>query len=524
MNIDHIRQSMLKQAADKDHSKLYRDSGDILEGPTAYIRGVGGADDKYNEEGWDNFQKQTGNWQRIGATPYSFSPDINKKTPVIDWKLRTPKAGGGTTEYKTRTFPNQSISARVGAWMMSPSFQYQQQAAGANTAGSNSAQGAQQKPGPLKIYTGRPGEQLTEDIINAANAGRTQFTLQPFTNEQLMRIMTLDPKNRNYMNELLRHYSHIPLESWHKGNLQLGSPEEIEAWKKDKPPLDNKNNNQSGTYYSTPGTISLDSTGLFNRYLDGWGSQVYDGRWTNALSQEAYAGNLMTSSPVLAGLIGDTYGHELGHRYMMGQTKTTKANGPIKLEYSRKAFNPKKPASSDNIPALMSSVDFRPLPFDAQQYEWLKNRAIQSYAVNENEMNQALTSFNRGRWALKQDMINNPDNPNYRYLAENYPGLMDKFKALPDFIPAGNEGMKQLDNVMQLFIQNPQLKVLMPEQARLVGYYQNLKAAVDNADTPQEKQFFQNLMNRMVYSKAFLANNQQSKPHISYADAYRAYA
>lgn len=502
MDIKRIRQAMVKQAA--GHSILYRNTKDVPGGPAAYIRGVGGADDKYKDEGWSNFQKQTGNWQRIGATPYSFSPDTDNKTPVIDWKLRTPKAGGGTAEYKTRTFPNQSISARIGAWLMSPSFQYQQQ-----TAGSNSVQGAQQKSDPLRIYTGRPGEQLTDDIINAANAGRAQLTLQPFTNEQLMKIMTLDPKNRNYMNELLRHYSHIPLEAWHKGNLQPSSPEEIEAWKKDKPSLNNKNNNQSGTYYSDTGNISLDPTGLFNRYLDGWGSKAFAGRWTNALSQEAYTGNLMTSSPVMAGLVGDTYGHELGHRYMMGQTKATRADGPLKQEHSRKAFNPKKPVSSDNVPALMSSLDFRPLSFDAQQYEWLKNRAIQSYAVNENEMNQALTSFNRGRWALKQDMINNPDNPNYKYLEENYPGLIDKFKALPDFIPAGNAGKAQLDSMMQLFADNPQLKVLIPEQARLVGYYQNLKAAVDNADTPEEKQFFQNLMDRFIYSKSFLANNQK---------------
>ena len=134
-------------------------------------------------------------------------------------------------------------------------------------------------------------------------------------------------------------------------------------------------------------------------------------------------------------------------------------------------------------------------------------------------MNQALTSFNRGRWTLKRDMENNPNNPNYKYLREQYPGLIDKFMAQPDFIPAGKAGREQLDNMMQFFTDNPQLKPLMPEQFRFVGYYQNLKAALEHADTPEEKQFFQNLMDSLIYSKAFLAKNQQPRP--SYQDAYQ---
>ena len=508
MNIDSIRQAMMKKAASnsakQDHSKLHKNPSDIPGGPTAYIRASGGADDKYKNEAWNNFQEQRSNWRGIGANPYDYRYNTKGKNPIVEWRLKTSKPDGGTAVHTSMVWPNQLINARVGAWLMSPSYQHQQQ--------------TDQKASPIRIALGRPGAALTDEIIRTANTGRTKFTLQPFNNEKLMRIMTLDPQNRNYLNELLNHYRHIPIEAWHNANLQPSSAEEIEAWKKDVPPLNTAADN-GGMYWSDTGKIDITPNSVIDRYDDTWGYKANTGWWTDSIAPEESRGNRMTTSPTLAGIIGDMYGHEAGHRNLMGLTKATRTKGPPDWESSSRPFNPKMPISAVNVPALMRPVDWRTLPFDQQQYAWLKNRATQSYAVNETEMNQALTSFNRGRWALKRDMENNPDNPNYKYLEANYPGLIDKFKALPDFIPAGKAGREQLDNMMQFFIQNPQLKVLMPEQARLVGYYQNLKAGVDNADTPEEKQFFQNLMNRLIYSKAFLANNQQTRP--TYQDAYQ---
>lgn len=508
MNIERIKQSMLKQAANPakiDQTKLYSKPKDIPGGPAAYVSASGGSSDRYKTESWNNFWKQRGNWRNIGVTPFDYKFDTKNGHPVINWRLHT---GDQDNTRDTKILPNQLVSSRAGAWLMSPSYQSQQQSG---------------KSGQKAIYLGRPHAQLTDEIIREANAGRAQFTLQPYTNEKLMQVLTLDPKNRNYLNELLNHYRRIPQENWRKANLQLSDPAEIEAWKKAVPPLDTKEGNGNGMYYPTTGNISLSTDNALQVYNDLWNNKANTDWWEDGKIQESFGRNQLTSTPTVAGSIGDRYGHEAWHRAMMGLARVAKTGGAPEWAYSSAPFNPRKPVSAKNVPAVMRPLNWRDLLFTDLQYNSLRDHAIQEYAVNETEMNQALTSFNRGRWALKRDIENNSDNPNYKYLEEHYPGLIEQFKATPDFIPAGNEGKKQLDSVMKLFEDNPQLRLLMQEQSRLVGYYQNLKKAVETAKTPEERKYFQNLMDRLVYSKAFLANNQR-RPVPSYAESYQAYA
>lgn len=547
MNISHIQQIMLKYAAASnsgqnhvDQTRVYTekppDRADVHIGPGYSY------DDGYIKETQESFRDQKGSkWRELGATPYGYSFNTKTDNPYITWGFALPMADGSKKDYYSRVYPNQLWSARAGARLMAPSYY---RGAGSYEPGrgftpdvnrSGAYEPGRDQPfipdayrlgqnGRMNInpaWLDKPNEQTIQNIIRAANLGAIRFTTQPFNNRELSEIMTGDP---SYWKNRWAHYEQVPEEYWDKARLSRSSREEATAAADYVPPLNLNGTKGSGSYSSSTGEINMSPTTAYNRYLDGWGSRA-NKDWDSRIEQTTYASrNNMTNDPSAAGEVLGTFNHENTHQKTWGRADwvynpTTRTWG-----YVNAPFDPNKPISDTNVLTLMRMKSFDPLYFTKQQFDWVKKHAIEPYIMSDSEANQALVSFNTGRHALKYDMENNPDNPNYKYLEDKYPGLIEKFKALPDFIQPGEEGRKQLDDVMQLFITNPQLRVLMPEQARAVGYYHSLKSAVDTAKTPEEKQYFQNLMDHFIYSKSFLADNQQNRPKTTYADAYRMYA
>ena len=576
MDITSVRQSMMKQAADipesllrkpgeqtsvkpvagsyepgrgfkpdyADHTKVYRDIPPG--GSTAFIHGTGPSNPKLIEKSREGFNNQKDRYDSlwaVGGTPYGFKYNTKAKDPSISWNFSIPSEGGTSIRY-IDTYPNQLPNSRVGAWLLAPSYYAKQVGShepgqgfvpAVNRSGSYEPGRSQPfipdayRPGLAgrnsipSSWLKKPDQETMKDIEQAVARGDVDFTIQPFNNKELYEIETGDP---TYQEKLLEHFSKIPDRDWLNAGLRFSSPKELTAWMDHVPPLVTATNSR-GSYSPATGNINISPEKVREELRDVWDSKANSATEERGAEQETYLGNPMTTPSTLLGDWADTFFHENRHQSQMGRVTGGNAYAPG-YEVRRHKSDPFVPGylGAWNIPALMRERRWDPLFFTDKQLDWIKDRAVQPYAISPVEMDQALMAMNAGRYALKQDMINKPDNPNYMQpdiLRRIKPEVLEQFKALPDFIQSGEEGKKQLDDMMQLFTEHPELRVLMPGGSRLVGYYQNLKAAVDNAETPEEKQYFQNLMDRLIYSKSFLANNQR-RPVPSYADSYRAYA
>ena len=344
----------------------------------------------------------------------------------------------------------------------------------------------------------------------AMREATASYRKQPLNMQQLMAIQA---GNNGYLTKLLEHYRSVDPTYWHAANLRLSSPEELEKWKESIPQIGQRSD--SSSYNSYDGKITLASDDIrqsgYDYFVNNTGDDLEDSPMFVAKPSKASSG-LFHSDPMMDVADAETFFHELNHRNSMGNAVTVDAPYP---------HGKSIPFGEGGMATLMRPETFKGLYLTPMQIRWLQENDIEPYAVNENEMNQALLSFNAGRYRLRNDMLENPNNPNYLQID---PKIRQQFADFPQFIQPGEAGAKQLNDMLEFYSNNPQFILMMPEQARLVGYYKNLKAAIENSEDPVEKEFFQNIMNRMIYDKAFLANNQQSRPKISYADAYRAYA
>ena len=362
------------------------------------------------------------------------------------------------------------------------------------------------------------------DIRSNATRDRVPLSAMPFTNEQLYEIQTGDP---DYLNKRLAHLYQVPEQYLEKGNVTLSSPEEIVAWRNTVPAVTfGSLFGEGGPSYSAEANSIFLSPDNVSRHYDneisdfvGNGKEAY---------RTAYPSFLTTlySSASWPGSVANSMFHELGHRNLMGgRTNShvlTSSGEPLVRPSRNITYDPNNPYHGDasRYATPIRTRNIRPLLFTEKQLDLVGDHGIEPYAVIEDEINQALTSMNKWRYALKRNMINEPDNPNYRQIKEKYPEAWNRFMDLPDNIGYGKDGRQQFDDMMQLFIDYPVLQPLIPEASRLVGHYQNFKAAVDNAKTPEAKQYLQNLMDMMIYDKSFLANNQQ-RPRPSYTDVQR---
>jgi hypothetical protein len=225
-------------------------------------------------------------------------------------------------------------------------------------------------------------------------------------------------------------------------------------------------------------------------------------------SQPGYLTGLYDSSYNPYALATDVLNHELDHSYTTGTADLAMRPSPhLTGEAGISGYYWGQPTA-------MRPETFKGLFLTPNQKRWIREQNVDPYALQEIEMNQALVDFNAGRYRLRKDMLENPDNPNYAQLT---PEVRKQFTDFPSFIQPGEAGAKQLDELMEFYDKNPQFIPMMGEQARLVGYYKNLKAAIANSEDPIEKAFFQEMLNRMVYNKVFLADNQ-SGPNMSYTD------
>lgn len=514
MYIGNILQSMLKRAAvfptnsfgftphtgdnkpaPIDHSRIYTD---YIPGAKSIL--ISHADGnpragiiQKSNEGYQKTDPKT-----IGATPYWTKYITGEGKPKVKWDFE------GTNNRFIEIDPTRLPSYKAGLRLLDPS--YRASLTPSDVAPSNSYGFNSHSRNPVSTYS-------KEDMISKANDGSLAFTKQPFNMRQLWEIKSGDP---NYMDAYIRHLQHIPEGVWNKANLQLSSPEELEAWKKYKPMM--LPTLAPPGYAPVSGLIVMSPNKMRDYYER---MHTWKPKWDEKTSRATYMGAFNTSAS-WPGFVSDAFFHELGHQDTTGQSTPDllrlgapllRLRAPVLRLDSTKWIPNGLPGG---IPTLMRERASYPLFQTEKQFDWMKDHAIEPYAISESEMNQALLAMNAGRYALKHDMINDQDNPNYKQLPQE---ALQQFKALPDFISAGKGGKEQFEKMMQLFIENPALGRFMPEQSRLVSYYQNLKAAVDTAKTPEEKQYFQNLMDRFIYSKAFLANNQKATP--TYQDVYQ---
>ena len=352
-------------------------------------------------------------------------------------------------------------------------------------------------PNHLPNY--RYGQQLRR-----ATAGYRQ---QPLN---MMQLMSMQAGDTGYVDKLLKHYMAVDPAYWRAANLKLSSPSELEKWKESVPGLGPEVEGSS-TYNSGDNAIRLTSNRnrlsdyddfVNNRGRDLTGSPLHIAQ-PSALRDSLFRSRY---SPDAAD--AEAFFHELNHRNSMGSSKVV---------YRPYPHGESTPFEDGGIATLMRPEIYKGLYLTPEQIKWLQKHDIEPFAVNENEMNQALLSFNAGRYRLQKDMLENPNNPNYKQLNEN---VRKTFTDFPQFLQPGEEGAKQLDELMSFYDKNPQFIAMMPEQSRLVGYYKNLKAAINNSDDPVEKEFFQNMLNRMIYSKSFLADSRK-RPNMSYTDVQR---
>lgn len=337
--------------------------------------------------------------------------------------------------------------------------------------------------------------------LNEATAGYRQ---QPLNTQQLMAIQAGDAA---YTDKLLAHYRSIDPASWQAANLKLSSPDVVKRWLESVPRLapaaDRSSNYSSGddVIRLAPNDIRLDN---YDSYVGNAGDGLTSNPRFVANPSRAFDA-LFRSGYISEAADADTFFHELNHRNSLGSTRVFEGVEPHVENI---------PVDSGGIAALMQPEKYKGLYLTPMQIKWLYDHDLESYAVNENEINQALLSFNAGRYRLQKDMQDNPSNPNYVQID---PAVRQQFLDLPQFIQPGEAGAKQLDELMSFYDKNPQFILMMPEQARLVGYYKNLKAAVETSQDSTEKEFFQGMMNRMLYNKAFLAEHQ-GRPKMSYTN------
>lgn len=473
MNIDLIRQSMLKRAALPQTSQ--NNAGQAVENAARIDQAMGGANQALvaaSRTGTLN-SGQPGHID-VGADRYSVTYGVpTEGNYQVNWGFSVP--GSNNIRFMT-VDPTRLPSYKASRMLLGPSWKQQSDA----------------NP------SSRP------------DLARLAFTRQPYNNAQLYRIETNAPE---YLDRLLTHYQQVPEAHWGRANLRLSSPDEIEAWKKDIPQMASI----SGPKYNPlTGKVDIPHAATAAEFDKVW-NQAGHGK-QNYRSYESSGLAPFSNSSSWLGRLSDTFFHELRHRNSVGLIDVDRSKPTWTV--SGRPYNPNRAVSSSNMPTLMRPRKFSPFTPDNRQLEWIKDHAIQQYAMDENEMNQALMAMNAGRYALKQDMKTDLNNPNYTQLSDD---VKKRLNALPDFIESGEKGKQQIDDMMQLFIEHPELRVLIPEHSRLVGYYKNLKAAVDMAKTPEEKAYLQNLMNRMIYSKAFLANNQK-QPRTIYGKANQVYA
>ena len=473
MNIDIIRQSMLKRAALPQPNQS--NTGQAVENAAKINQAMGGANPALvaaSRTGTLN-SRQPGHTD-VGADRYSVTYGApTEGNYQVNWRFQVP---GSNTVRSMTVDPTRLPSYKASRMLLGPSWKQQSDA----------------NP------SSRP------------DLARLAFTRQPYNNEQLYRIETNAPE---YLDRLLSHYQQVPEDYWNRANLRLSSPDEIKAWKKDVPQMASI----SGPKYNPlTGKVDMPHEAMEAEFGKIW-NQANQGK-QNYMSYESSGLAPFSNSSSWLGRLSDTFFHELRHRNSVGLIDVNRSNPTWTV--SGRPYNPNSAVSSSNMPTLMRPRKFYPFTPDNRQLGWIKDHAIQQYAMDENEMNQALMAMNAGRYALKQDMKTDLNNPNYAQLSDD---VKKRFSALPDFIEPGEKGKQQIDDMMQLFIEHPELRVLIPEHSRLVGYYKNLKAAVDTAKTPEEKAYFQKLLNRMIYSKAFLANNQK-QPRDTYGKANQMYA
>ena len=356
---------------------------------------------------------------------------------------------------------------------------------------------------PEKLPNYRYGKQLQE-----ATSG---YTKQPFNMQQLMSMQAGDS---GYLDKLLAHYRSVNPAYWRDANLQLSSPAEIEKWKEAVPSIAPKVVNDprgnASRYNADSGSIT---TTPYSQRIDDYANHVNsssdDPSQSPLLAKPSNnADSLFRMRHTPNAAAADSFFHELNHYNSIGKLRMSSEPYPHMENI---------PSGRGGNATLMRQATPKGLYLTPVQNKWIEDHNIESYAVNENEMNQALLSFNAGRYRLQKDMQDNPDNPNY---AQIDPSVRQQFASFPQFIQPGEAGKQQLDELMTFYDQNPEFITMMPEQARLVGYYKNLKAAVENSEDPVEKEFFQGMMNRMIYNKSFLADSQRSNTNQSKIASY----
>lgn len=377
---------------------------------------------------------------------------------------------------------------------------------------------------PDELPNARYGKAMIEDMYRAKGLVRPEGNYeipenQPLTVQQWMAYQAGDP---DYIYKRLAHLRAIDPKHFSAGNVVLSDDNELKAWG-DYVPVTSWPSLGAG-YDMTSGKIMPYSQAALQELNRRYHTQVNDTYFNTPVpAVPSRMSGIYNSAHTLEALFADAAGHEFNHGNNTGTSKLGKRPYPYLENVSMGEDTGRFPWGERGIPAYLRMKNPSAIYFTSPQDYWLRGHEVDPYALDEREILQAFDSFNAGRYRLaadiRKDMEGNLGNRNY---AQIDPEIRQQFIDLPQFVQPGEEGAKQLDSIMSFYAQNPQFIVMMPEQARLVGYYYNLKAALENSKDPVEKEFFQKLMNRMIYSKSFLANNQQNRT--TYTDVQRMMA
>ena len=496
-------------SADRAQTQVYTSTSQMPKGKRIAVLNHAGNttkrfDAQYMKGYWANFNTP----EKVGATPFRIQSDANStRPPIVTYTFPAP-GSYNVDAPNSRSYtinPAELANYEAGMKMYEPSYRAflnaNDRRLPTNTYGFN-PHSRTPLPAPTR-----------EEMEKAINSGRVSFTKMPGSNAEQWAILTGDP---NHLDSYEKYLESLPKEVHDRAGISLSSPQEREAWKKYTNPL--LTFFGSTSYVPTYGTIHMPERELENEYNRHWGR--YNNYHWHTLPSTA---NGYYASGSRQGNIASSLSHEANHAALEGRYRFD----PIVA--ARTLFQPDVPTrwvSNDPwVPgwrdmghaSLMKQKHIDPMYQTEKQFGWSGDHAIEPYAITPSEITQAFVNFNKERSLVKNHMQQNPNNSNYAQLE---PEVKQAFLDLPDHIGYGFKGKDQLDKMMNLFIEHPELQLLMPEGARLVGYYQNLKAAIDTAKTPEERFYFYNLMDKMIYDRSYLAN-AQGRPNVSYPDVQR---
>ena len=248
-----------------------------------------------------------------------------------------------------------------------------------------------------------PAHRYGEALLKAVNDPTTghEYEIpenQPLTARQLMAYQAGDD---TYVDKLLSHYNSVKPEYWNKANLRLSSPDEVKAWQDSVPETSKPDVPAFGLGGRIMPASSDFLNDMYDYYVNNAGKELF-AKLSEGDNSGSYYSRVATAA--------DSFLHEFNHLNSLGT-----------LEHAEDYSKSPKPVSFDEggKATLMRPEVYKGLYLTPKQRDWLKKYNIEPYAVDEFEMNQALLSFNAGRYRLQKDMQENPNNPNYKQIDPN---------------------------------------------------------------------------------------------------------